>query len=389
MQNFIHTLGIERFKSIRSLSIDCKRINVFVGAPNVGKSNILEALALFGLTKPHISKGGLQDLVRFETVDNLFYDNRRNEVCTVSADEFMYQIRYSASEHRYWWYVGHEKVIVANSDMLKELFHDPNHNSIENQFRHQLHTQVTEDSKAQKPFIIPAIASLEQDGKNMNLSNIYPSRIRKYSFPLQPQFDKSFNDYLLPVFGQNLFSVLEKNRELLNLVAPLFHSYGLNLYWDDNKYVLAKTIDGALRKYPFSLIADTLQRIIFYLAAIHTNHGSVLIFEEPETHLYAAYIQNLADSIIASEYNQFFLATHSPYLLQHLMENTPEHDIAVFAVSFDTKEYTTKARTLSYQEIRDIVSYGTDVFFNMERYIDVESSSNGALVFDGDGMVAA
>lgn len=42
----IDRLKIERFKSIRSLEINCRRINLVIGAPNVGKSNILEALGL-------------------------------------------------------------------------------------------------------------------------------------------------------------------------------------------------------------------------------------------------------------------------------------------------------------------------------------------------------
>src|SRR5439155_21523853 len=40
----IKTLSIERFKSIKSLSIPCKKVNVFIGAPDTGKTNILEAL---------------------------------------------------------------------------------------------------------------------------------------------------------------------------------------------------------------------------------------------------------------------------------------------------------------------------------------------------------
>ena len=42
----ITKLSIANFKSIRQLDIDCKKINLFIGEPNTGKSNILEALAL-------------------------------------------------------------------------------------------------------------------------------------------------------------------------------------------------------------------------------------------------------------------------------------------------------------------------------------------------------
>lgn len=40
----IDTLTIERFKSIRSLTIPCRKVNVFIGGPDTGKTNILDAL---------------------------------------------------------------------------------------------------------------------------------------------------------------------------------------------------------------------------------------------------------------------------------------------------------------------------------------------------------
>src|SRR5713101_4907692 len=42
----ITRLSVERFKSIKSLSIPCKRVNVFIGAPDTGKTNILEVFYL-------------------------------------------------------------------------------------------------------------------------------------------------------------------------------------------------------------------------------------------------------------------------------------------------------------------------------------------------------
>ena len=37
----IRTLEIKNFKSIKELRLDCRRINIFIGEPNTGKSNIL------------------------------------------------------------------------------------------------------------------------------------------------------------------------------------------------------------------------------------------------------------------------------------------------------------------------------------------------------------
>lgn len=40
----IGNLGIRNFKSIKDLDLDCRRVNLFIGEPNTGKSNILEVL---------------------------------------------------------------------------------------------------------------------------------------------------------------------------------------------------------------------------------------------------------------------------------------------------------------------------------------------------------
>src|ERR1700744_1416232 len=70
MSDFIKNIEIENFKSIRHQTIDgCKRINVFIGYPNVGKSNILEALSLFSL--PYLRINGSRKLTKFIRLKNL------------------------------------------------------------------------------------------------------------------------------------------------------------------------------------------------------------------------------------------------------------------------------------------------------------------------------
>ena len=68
----IDNLSIRNFKSITNLNIDSRRINVFIGEPNTGKSNILEALGMIswcGYGQPE-----LKEYVRFQGTQNLFYD---------------------------------------------------------------------------------------------------------------------------------------------------------------------------------------------------------------------------------------------------------------------------------------------------------------------------
>ena len=48
MQNAITTLRIQNFKSIKDVEMKPRRVNIIIGEPNVGKSNVLEELSLLG-----------------------------------------------------------------------------------------------------------------------------------------------------------------------------------------------------------------------------------------------------------------------------------------------------------------------------------------------------
>ena len=63
----ISTLEIRNFKSIKQLKLDCKRINILIGEPNTGKSNILEALGIFSFGC-YYSYSPFENFVRFERI---------------------------------------------------------------------------------------------------------------------------------------------------------------------------------------------------------------------------------------------------------------------------------------------------------------------------------
>ncbi|MBC7921375.1 MAG: AAA family ATPase, partial [Ferruginibacter sp.] len=158
-------------------------------------------------------------------------------------------------------------------------------------------------------------------------------------------------------------------------IAALFKEYGLELVLriKEQKLEIQKNIDGIIYSYPYSTIADTLQRIIFYLTAIESNHDSVLLFEEPEAHAFPPYTRMLADRIVHDEKNQYFITTHSPYLLYTVIENTPFEELGLFITYFEN--YETKVRALSKEGLREVLddSYNIDVFFNLDRFVTHEA----------------
>lgn len=117
---------------------------------------------------------------------------------------------------------------------------------------------------------------------------------------------------------------------------------------------------------PFISIADTLQRVMYYKTAIASNENAILTFEEPESHSYPPYISKLTTDIIYSESNQFFITTHSPYVLNEFMENKIE-DLAIYLVDF-VKGKTTVKR-LTEAELTKVSQTGVDLFFNSEIFL--------------------
>ncbi len=82
MNQHIQNIEISNFKSIKDLKIEgCKKINIFAGKPNAGKSNILEALGTYQLLKNQSHKKAidlintLKDFTRFEDLEDVFFEN--------------------------------------------------------------------------------------------------------------------------------------------------------------------------------------------------------------------------------------------------------------------------------------------------------------------------
>ena len=80
----------------------------------------------------------------------------------------------------------------------------------------------------------------------------------------------------------NIVSMMPKLKEELRAI---FNDYGLKYVFDTNSQeikVMKEKKPGEIFLIPFHSIADTLQRMIFYKAAIESNSESALVFEEPE-----------------------------------------------------------------------------------------------------------
>ncbi|MDQ6761464.1 MAG: AAA family ATPase [Bacteroidota bacterium] len=350
----IDTIEIKNFKSIRHQKIEgCKRINVFIGYPNVGKSNILEALSLFSVRK---NESNFLDFVRLENLTTFFFNGNIEEKSEVRINDI----------NRALVEIKFDKLSVSiQVDREKYGFDKINDDALEFKI----------DRK--EAGIVASYDVNESDKKVYNFSGNTPIRLTdsKKSGIFKYEYRKNIihagKDYwsLNHPFGENLFSVLFNNSELYKEVQELFSFYDLELIFDfrEQKLSILKRIQKGIFSIPFELVADTLQRLIFYKASIRSNKDSILLFEEPEAHMFPPYVKKFTTDVIFDETNQFFIATHSPYILTEFIEEA-EDDLAIYVVDYDKGE--TVIKRLSDNQVTEVAQYGIDLFFNLEPYLD-------------------
>ena len=310
----IKRIVIESFKSIVSLPLDCNRINVFIGPPNTGKSNILEALGYLSYyLSPKISERiQLNNFVRYMHLSDLYYDNDVSKPIIINFDDYRININY---------------------DNLK----DP---------------------------------SLFKLGKKIPLVSYSGPKFRYYKFNGNENESIDFKDFLLPPYGANLFYLLLTHKNLREIVQNFFNPFNLTLGLRqyEAKIEVNKIIDNIIISYPYKNISETLKRLVLYTIAIETNTNAIIIFEEPEIHTFPYYTKFFAERIAIDQEknNQYFFSTHNPYLLIPLLEKTKE--VNVFATKWEN--YQTKVYLLNNE---NILKYESDVFFNLDKLIEANN----------------
>ncbi|MFH0847859.1 MAG: AAA family ATPase [Chloroflexota bacterium] len=324
----INKLTINNFKSIKSLGLDCKRLNLFIGEPNVGKSNILEALGFFSWVFYH-NYGELGEFVRFERVSNLFYDETIADNLSIGIDNSILTLGFKNGN--FSGMASQEKEWAAN---------------FQGDYRN---------------LSLGGYSAHFKDGQG---------DVKFYRFAIRQLFKRLESEFLLPPSGENLLSLLMTHKDMRTEANQIFVPYGLRLILkpQENRIEVRKQLEDVDISYPYSIVSDTLQRMVFYICAILSNKNSTLVFEEPEAHAFPFYTKQMAEMIAMDDGNQYFISTHNPYFLGPIIEKSKKADIAVFIVYFDN--YQTKVRPLEAGEIEEIMEI--DVFSNLDRYLKVK-----------------
>ncbi|WP_020606466.1 AAA family ATPase [Spirosoma spitsbergense] len=371
--NFLNWVDIKNFKSIKDLHLDCKRVNVFIGKPNVGKSNILEGLGLLGVD--YKGRNFFNDFIRYKEIRELFYDSNTAFDIQINTDNNLLLIRSRdiANHTRFDCLSGPQSFVSTLENEIKTVYDFSNFDQIQEKIAPLFGGKPSGKNIAYSYSIVDSI------GKQLwGIFSPNEIKTKKYDYSEGEYNSLYFNGYLMPPTGSNLFYMVEQNRELRKEIGSLFEAHGLDFVISTQKkeFEIQRRDDGYVFNYPYYTIADTFRRFIFYITAIESNKNSVIIFEEPEVHSFPPYTQDVAYRMIYSEENQFFVSTHSPYLLQTLVSNLPDDQLNVFVTYYEN--YETKAKALTPEELSFVQEYSTDVFFNLDRFVPNAQSANPA-----------
>ncbi len=319
----VKTVEIKNFKSVKGLKIRPRRINLFIGSPNSGKSNILEAISIFSYQRTQ----NLKSLIRFQNSYELFFDQNIEETIAISLDKDSCTISSAQDTYLLNIHRGEAgKEAAAHFSINGSIFKD-------------------------------------------NTSDLPPCNVHYYKFVVREKemFLSSKPGPLLPPDGANLPTVIITNKELRNFISELLKDFHiqLNVRQTENTIEVMKQTEDITISYPYLSLSDTLQRIIFYYAAMVSNRGAVLLFEEPESNSFPYYTKFLAERIgLDQRQNQYFISTHNPYFLISLIEKTPAAELAVFLTGM--KNYRTEVKALARKEISEILDLGASAFFNLD-----------------------
>lgn len=326
---------------------------MFIGYPNVGKSAILEAMSALSYLQVSC-RTPFSDLCRYKNSSELFFDGNINEEIAISYSNEIktgfrsknqqtldLEIRVTTGSQKV---IDNQVVTFESGKILKHLSFSDKH----------------VDDVSGKYIVLPE-----------SRSHVYGDlTVKKYEFRNKLNNFKTTASHLDFPFGENLVDIIQFSKKIRREVAELFKHYNLKLSIDlETNAVkgLKQLDDETIFLIPFYQMADTLQRLIFHKAAIMSNENTVLLFEEPEAHMFPPYVSNLMNDIIHDEKNnQFFIATHSPFVLNDLMEDA-RNELSIYAVGLHNGETTIKR--ITDEEMHEIYQYGIDLFFNLEDYL--------------------
>lgn len=297
-------LIIRNFGPIENMEFDFRRINIFIGDQGTGKSTVMKILCMCRYFT-YISNNYYASRKSFE--DGLFIwginDFLKNDTyIEYSNSHYEFKIDFSKSESEYKNLTPISSEFKKILDTFNQWYPNPEEFDYENIDFSDIPINFFLKDVAEildNPFFIPVERGLQ------SLFSLGKNSIGNLSDSLYNQFSKI--DSIARSFKKSTFI------EPLNLEYR--NDNGVGKYRDSNQgeyYQMATAASGYQALIPISLIC---------LNYAQKKNPKTIIVEEPELNLFPETQYNLIKYFVKYNNmfsNQFFLTTHSPYILSSL-----------------------------------------------------------------------
>ncbi len=312
---------------MRDLSLSCRKVNLFIGAPDTGKTNILEALQLVSCLGWKLGIGHSIRLSPSLGFQPLFHKQFLDQPMMIVMDELSVSAR-------------------LEGDRLSLAYQSP---------RGSGSTSVTFQDPVQLDVFSP---------------------VRHYAYASSAAWTYSGGGFdgtrtIQPPHGSNFLYIARHDERVYEFLRDTISDLHWKLRFDNahKQFYLSEVRKDDIFDYNLELLSDSLKRLIFYGAILITTESSVLVMDEPDVYAFPPYPKILGEMIADDKSNQFFLTTHNPYFLSALVEKTPESEMALFVCGRDPEKGTT-ARLLSPPEVQAVIEQGASIFFNLEEFLE-------------------
>ncbi len=399
---FIKTLQIENYKGISKIMLKPKKINIFVGKNNTGKTSVLEAIEL--LVHPERLRRNLTSYFNIysnersinisaqtdkKEIDLTIKEAKEIELINKFSQDLISvfleylsevsKIKYPSTikqelENYTLKYIDEElkKYLLRNSLVLS----DGKKENIIYYINYSMGEKITGIVEHIANYMLETIIPVGEKKEFSKYLESVPKYVR-YSFDeslgrlKKPSNEKSevlmIRSLLIDEVRSPLMRRSPEDSERMHKIAKIVKDHNLinNLEGLDSDNALYATNDG-IKGHPFEFLGDGFKSIIGLLWRLSSDRAShsVLLLDEPENHMHPGYVKELIKFIIDFSKKleiQIFITTHSLDVLDIILSNEELekeeqkylHDELVIFRMNKIGDSTTVANAFDYEEAKE------------------------------------
>jgi energy-coupling factor transporter ATP-binding protein EcfA2 len=338
-------LKIENYKNIPHADLTLKPINLVIGKPGTGKTNLMEATAMLGLRYLYPTPTYWQRMVRFTQPLDWFPNLKSNKVI---------------------------KAEVSKGVLARTLTVRFNEETREGMMELYLFDKF--DDQRTSLFVSPFEGNKFKISPRTLLENDESCPIRPYCFDLSIANSKRLfaDNYLEPPFGKNLSLLVEPNTDLGLLFESHLKSAGYRpvIEAGSGKIKLARIYDlenfyGAI---PFEAISESWQRYFFLFAGLVSNQKAFLLYDNPASGLHTEHIELFAEQLAENDQNQYLISTHHPLLIKSILRHAGAGAVNIIVMKkSNSDQYESYAQSVPEEDVirwLESASYSTNHWEN-------------------------